>query len=118
MAQRPALDSPVIIVLFGATGDLAKRMVLPAFFTLAEQQLMPEDYLLIGTGRGAVTDEQFRQHIHDALTEFATAPGPGRLGPASAPGCGSPAAASPSTTPATWSTRSPGPAPIWARRPS
>ena len=69
-------DAPVIIVLFGATGDLAKRMVLPAFFTLAEQKLMPEDYLLIGTGRGQRTDEQFAQHIHDALTEFATAPDP------------------------------------------
>jgi len=76
MAQRSALDTPVIIVLFGATGDLAKRMVLPAFYTLAEQQLMPENYLLIGTGRGDVTDEQFRRHIHDALTEFATAPNP------------------------------------------
>lgn len=69
-------DTPVIIVLFGATGDLAKRMVLPAFFTLAEQNLMPEEYLLIGTGRGEKTDEQFAQHIHDALTEFATTPDP------------------------------------------
>ena len=69
-------DTPVIIVLFGATGDLAKRMVLPAFYTLAEQKLMPEEYLLIGTGRGQRTDEQFAQHIHDALTEFATAPDP------------------------------------------
>ncbi|WP_420121969.1 glucose-6-phosphate dehydrogenase [Nakamurella sp.] len=69
-------DTPVIIVLFGATGDLAKRMVLPAFFTLAEQKLMPEDYLLIGTGRGQRTDEEFAQHIHDALTEFASTPDP------------------------------------------
>jgi glucose-6-phosphate 1-dehydrogenase len=76
MAQLTAPDAPVIIVLFGATGDLAKRMVLPAFYTLAEQKLMPEDYLLIGTGRGEKTDEQFAQHIHDALTEFSTAPDP------------------------------------------
>lgn len=76
MAQLTAPDAPVIIVLFGATGDLAKRMVLPAFYTLAEQHLMPENYLLIGTGRGQVSDEQFAQHIHDALTEFATAPQP------------------------------------------
>ena len=76
MAQLTASVDPVIIVLFGATGDLAKRMVLPAFYTLAEQHLMPENYLLIGTGRGQVSDEQFAQHIHDALTEFATAPQP------------------------------------------
>lgn len=76
MPALTAPDAPVIIVLFGATGDLAKRMVLPAFYTLAEQHLMPENYLLIGTGRGQKTDEQFAQHIHDALTEFATAPRP------------------------------------------
>lgn len=76
MPELTRPDTPVIIVLFGATGDLAKRMVLPAFYTLAEQKLMPEDYLLIGTGRGQKTDEQFAQHIHDALTEFATAPDP------------------------------------------
>ena len=76
MAQLTAPDAPVIIVLFGATGDLAKRMVLPAFYTLAEQKLMPEDYLLIGTGRGEKTDEQFAQHIHDARPEVSTAPDP------------------------------------------
>jgi glucose-6-phosphate 1-dehydrogenase len=76
MAALTAPDAPVIIVLFGATGDLAKRMVLPAFYTLAEEHLMPEDYLLIGTGRGQVSDEQFARHIHDALTEFAAPPKP------------------------------------------
>jgi len=74
MAQLTVPDAPVIIVLFGATGDLAKRMVLPAFYTLAEQKLMPENFVLIGTGRSRLTDEQFRVHIRDALTEFASAP--------------------------------------------
>ncbi len=34
---------PVVFVLFGATGDLAKRMVLPAFFTLAQQKPRPQN---------------------------------------------------------------------------
>jgi glucose-6-phosphate 1-dehydrogenase len=62
-----------VFVLFGATGDLAKRMVLPAFYTLATEGLLPDDWLLVGNGRGAQTSsahEDFRQHVHDVLTEF------------------------------------------------
>ncbi|MDQ1648429.1 MAG: glucose-6-phosphate 1-dehydrogenase, partial [Frankiaceae bacterium] len=36
---------PTVFVLFGATGDLAKRMVLPAFYQLAQQGLLPEEWL-------------------------------------------------------------------------
>ena len=42
---------PTIFVLFGATGDLARRMVLPAFAALAVNDLMPEQWVLIGNGR-------------------------------------------------------------------
>jgi glucose-6-phosphate 1-dehydrogenase len=68
---------PVVFVLFGATGDLAKRMVLPAFYQLAGQGLLPRQWWLVGNGRGDVTDEAFRDHVHDALTEFDTEPEPG-----------------------------------------
>jgi glucose-6-phosphate 1-dehydrogenase len=43
---------PTVFVLFGATGDLSKRMVLPAFFTLAKEGLLPERWRLVGNGRG------------------------------------------------------------------
>jgi glucose-6-phosphate 1-dehydrogenase len=65
---------PAVFVLFGATGDLAKRLVLPAFYQLALQGLLPRQWLLIGNGRGDVTDENFRAHVHDALTEFGPKP--------------------------------------------
>jgi glucose-6-phosphate 1-dehydrogenase len=68
---------PTIFVLFGATGDLAKRMVLPAFYTLAIEGLLPKDWLLVGNGRGDVTHEDFRAHVHDVLTEFGPAPSKG-----------------------------------------
>ena len=42
-------STPIVFVLFGATGDLAKRMVLPAFYTLARQNLLPQDYFLSAT---------------------------------------------------------------------
>src|SRR5258706_14143492 len=61
---------PTVFVLFGATGDLAKRMVLPAFATLAVEGLQPKDWVLIGNGRGDLTHEDFRRHVHEVLDEF------------------------------------------------
>src|SRR3984957_16775364 len=67
---------PTIFVLFGATGDLAKRMVLPAFYRLAREGLLPKDWRLVGNGRGDVAHEDFRGHFHDALVQFHTKPDP------------------------------------------
>jgi glucose-6-phosphate 1-dehydrogenase len=74
MANDPG---PTVFVLFGATGDLAKRMVLPAFYTLAIEGLLPEDWILVGNGRGDVSHEDFRAHVHDVLTEFGPHPDQG-----------------------------------------
>src|SRR5450755_452730 len=65
---------PTIFVLYGATGDLAKRMVLPAFYRLAIEGLLPERWLLVGNGRGDVAHEDFHAHIHEVLTEFGPHP--------------------------------------------
>ena len=65
---------PTVFVLFGATGDLAKRLVLPAFYRLAMEGLLPRDWLLVGNGRGNVAHEDFRKHVHDVLTEFGPHP--------------------------------------------
>jgi glucose-6-phosphate 1-dehydrogenase len=67
---------PTAFVLFGATGDLAKRMVLPAFYQLAAEGLLPRQWLLVGNGRGDVAHEDFRAHVRDALTEFGPSPEP------------------------------------------
>jgi glucose-6-phosphate 1-dehydrogenase len=63
---------PTVFVLFGATGDLAKRMVLPAFYRLASEGLLPRQWRLVGNGRGDVAHEDFRGHFHDVLTEAGT----------------------------------------------
>ena len=65
---------PTVFVLFGATGDLAKRMVLPAFYRLAKEGLLPEQWRLVGNGRGDVAHEDFRAHFYDVLVEFDTKP--------------------------------------------
>jgi len=75
MTQQPdPATRPTVFVLFGATGDLAKRLVLPAFYQLAGQGLLPPQWRLVGNGRGDLTDENFRAHVHDALTEFGPQP--------------------------------------------
>ncbi|HET6480593.1 MAG TPA: glucose-6-phosphate dehydrogenase (NADP(+)) [Actinoplanes sp.] len=74
MAKTPG---PTVFVLFGATGDLARRMVLPAFYTLAIQGLLPKEWFLIGDGRGDLSHEDFRKHVKEALEEFGPAPSSG-----------------------------------------
>jgi glucose-6-phosphate 1-dehydrogenase len=71
---------PVVFVLFGATGDLARRLVLPAFYQLASEGLLPMQWRLVGNGRGDSSDEDFRAHVHDALTEFGPQPEPAEWG--------------------------------------
>ena len=53
-----------VVVLFGATGDLAKRKLLPGWFHLYAAGLLPKEFRLIGSAppSSAMTDEQFREH--------------------------------------------------------
>jgi glucose-6-phosphate 1-dehydrogenase len=73
-SQPDPAAQPTVFVLFGATGDLARRLVLPAFYQLAREGLLPRQWLLVGNGRGDLTDENFRAHVHDSLTEFGPQP--------------------------------------------
>ena len=69
---------PTVFVLFGATGDLAKRLVLPAFYTLWAEGLLPGDWLLVGNGRGDVSHLDFREHVREVLDQFGSKPPPGK----------------------------------------
>ena len=59
-----------VIVMFGATGDLARRKLLPGLFRLAAAGLMPDRYEIIGSARKGLTDEQFRDLAGQAAAEF------------------------------------------------
>ena len=61
-----------VIVMFGATGDLARRKLLPGLFRLTVAGLMPDAYQIIGSARRDLTGEQFREHARQAITEFGT----------------------------------------------
>ena len=62
--------APHVLVLFGATGDLASRKLFPGLYRLAEAGRLPEDYRIIGSGRHSPgTDDEFRAHVREALEE-------------------------------------------------
>src|SRR5258708_22421863 len=58
-----------VIVLFGATGDLARRKLLPGLFHLAAAGLMPGRYRIIGSSRRSLTGEQFGELARPAIAE-------------------------------------------------
>jgi glucose-6-phosphate 1-dehydrogenase len=64
-----------VIVLFGATGDLAKRKLLPGLFHLAKSGLLPKGYRVIGTApaKFAMSEEEFRAHAKSAVAQFGLA---------------------------------------------
>jgi glucose-6-phosphate 1-dehydrogenase len=64
-----------VIVLFGATGDLAKRKLLPGLFHLAKSGLLPKGYQIIGSApaKFAMSEDQFRAHARSAVAQFGLA---------------------------------------------
>ncbi|MFL5676000.1 MAG: glucose-6-phosphate dehydrogenase, partial [Chloroflexota bacterium] len=65
------VPDPSIVVLFGATGDLAHRKVIPALYHLWRTNLLPHEFLLVAIGRRAYTDDTFRAEIHAALEKYS-----------------------------------------------
>ncbi|MEU6016627.1 glucose-6-phosphate dehydrogenase [Streptomyces sp. NPDC047515] len=63
-----------VIVLFGATGDLAKRKLLPGLFHLAGAGLLPDGYRIVGSApaRHTLDDAAFREHTHDAVAAYGS----------------------------------------------
>jgi glucose-6-phosphate 1-dehydrogenase len=53
--------SPCALVIFGASGDLAKRKLIPALYELAREKLLPQQFALIGFARTEMTDEEYRK---------------------------------------------------------
>src|SRR3954453_6331512 len=62
---------PTTLVIFGATGDLAKRKLLPAIYDLAPEGALPERFNLIRVSRGARSDDDFRAQARQSISEFS-----------------------------------------------
>src|SRR5215210_7389915 len=63
--------APTTMVIFGASGDLAKRKLLPALYNLAHEGALPEHFYLIGIARREESDEEFRDFARQAIVEFS-----------------------------------------------
>src|SRR6266568_3828574 len=68
---RPRRADPCVFVIFGAGGDLTRRLLVPALGNLAESGLLPDAFAVIGVARRELSDEQFRRTIADAERELA-----------------------------------------------
>ena len=62
---------PTVVVIFGASGDLTARKLIPAVYNLSYDNLLPPDFFLVGYGRTAIPDTEFQQLASDAIKEFS-----------------------------------------------
>ncbi len=67
---RRARSAPQAIVIFGASGDLTRRKLLPAFFHLYLEGMLPERFAIVGYARTEFTEEEFREHAREAVKDF------------------------------------------------
>jgi len=63
-----------IMAIFGASGDLTTRKLLPALYNLARNQLLPEDFCILGFAKDELSEEDFRKRIHEDIHQYAGAP--------------------------------------------
>ena len=63
---------PCVMVIFGASGDLTKRKLIPALYNLAKDNLLSRDFALVGVARNEMNSEQFRDLINKEIGDFAT----------------------------------------------
>ena len=62
---------PTTLVIFGASGDLTRRKLLPAVYRLSRRGRLPAQFAVIGIARSQMDDEAFRTQFRDSLKEFA-----------------------------------------------
>ncbi|HXI04944.1 MAG: glucose-6-phosphate dehydrogenase [Bradyrhizobium sp.] len=72
MSQKK--PDPCSFVIFGVTGDLTHRLVIPALYNLAAGNLLPDNFCVAGVARKGVTSSQLRDSLMDGLHKFATRP--------------------------------------------
>ena len=67
-----AKDLPTSIIIFGASGDLTQRKLIPSLFNLCRKGRLPKQFRIVGYGGTAFSDDQFRAHLEEGVKEFAS----------------------------------------------
>ncbi len=70
LSVRPRPE-PCAVVIFGASGDLTQRKLMPALYSLAYRHLLPERFAVVGAARSDLSDEEFRGRMREAVREHA-----------------------------------------------
>jgi len=72
--RLPRIAGPCGLVIFGVTGDLARKKLMPAVYDLANRGLLPPSFALVGFARREWEDEDFGAEVHDAVRAHARTP--------------------------------------------
>jgi len=67
----PSVDEACALIIFGASGDLTRRKLVPALWALYASRTLPEPFVVLGVSRTEMTDEEFRTRMREAVSEFA-----------------------------------------------
>src|SRR5215212_9225530 len=69
--EQERVPDPSCLVIFGASGDLTQRKLVPGLYSLAHDGLLPSGQTIVGMARAEMTDEQFRANMRKACEEHA-----------------------------------------------
>ena len=72
--RMPRIAGPCAVVIFGVTGDLARKKLMPAIYDLANRGLLPPGFALVGFARRDWANEDFTKVVHDAVRQYARTP--------------------------------------------
>jgi glucose-6-phosphate 1-dehydrogenase len=75
--SQPPPAPPCLMVIFGASGDLTKRKLVPALFNLRQSGLLPDNFAVLGVARQELSDEDLRQRVDDDITACEEPDDPG-----------------------------------------
>ena len=74
LVDIPSAGNPCVMVIFGATGDLTKRKLIPAILNLAQEEVLPKQFAIVGFAGNDLTTEAFRRTLGEELPNFAHDP--------------------------------------------
>ena len=75
-----SMTPPTILVIFGASGDLTARKLAPAIYNLCVDGLMPSQCFLIGYGRKAMSDDDFKKYIYGSIEKYSRRQSKSKIG--------------------------------------
>ena len=66
----PSADEPFVLIIFGASGDLTRRKLMPALFALYASRTLPEPFAIVAVARTEMSPDDFRRRMRQAVDEF------------------------------------------------